>query len=114
MPGQTQVHYWQTVDQVNSNYEVFAGSSTKNGMLTFGSLRSGLAGLLQFMVEGENKGGGYNKGNAPIVFQINDGHWGEVGTGYVGYKKFPGQRCVVAAAGNKVTPCVDVDSGKIP
>lgn len=44
---------------------------------TYGILESALTGLLQAVQN-------YDKGNYPMVFEIDDGAWGEVGIGYVG------------------------------
>lgn len=76
------------------------------GQLTFGILKSALEGLAQFMEWGSGGvGDGYNKGNAPMVFQISDGQWGEVGMGYVGYTGWPGHGCVYEVVAGKASDC---------
>lgn len=75
------------------------------GLLTFGVLKSALLGLLQFMEWSTFASGGYNKGDGPMVFQINDGQWGEVGMGYVGYTGWPGHGCVYEVVQGKVSDC---------
>ena len=111
-PGQEQTHYWYTDENDGSDYVVFA-EGRKTGTLTFGILHSALTGLLQFMQAGQIAASGYDKGSSPIVFQINDGQWGEVGIGYVGYTNWPGQGCVYQVVNDKPSDCVDVPKGNV-
>lgn len=104
--------YYSLDAKDGSNYAVFAQSSV--GTLTFGILHSALEGLREFMSIGQSgQGEAYNKGNNPIVFQINDGQWGEVGIGYVGWLGYQGQDCVVAVQQGKVTRCYGVGKGEV-
>lgn len=110
-PGQEQVHYWNTWDK-SSDFVVFA-EGYKSGTLTFGILHSALTGLLQFMQAGQIASSGYNKGNDPLVFQINDGQWGEVGIGYVGFTGWPGMGCVYQVIDDKPSDCVEILKDKV-
>ncbi len=60
-------------------------------------------------------GGGYDFGDNPIVFQVNDGQWGEVGIGYVGFidPNDPEQRCVYEDVQGEVGYCEDVTTSKV-
>lgn len=102
---------WFTDAAAVSGFEVYAMNSV--GKLTFGVLRSALQGLEDFMAWGREAASGYNKGEGPIVFQISDGQWGEVGMGYVGYTGWPGYGCVYEVVGWKAGECKDFIKKKI-
>jgi len=94
---------WFTDAAATTGFEVYAMHSV--GRLTFGVLRSALQSLQQFMEWSKLANGGYNKGDGPMAFQINDGQWGEVGMGYVGYTGWPGHGCVYEVVGGKASDC---------
>ena len=54
----------------STNFQVYAQSS--KGRLTWGILVAALTGLGQYVNDH------YDFGDDPIVFQVNDGQWGEV------------------------------------
>ena len=89
-----------------ANTEVQMQSS--KGVLTRGIIVSALMGLLEYA---EN----YDDENMPMVFQINDGQWGEVGIGYVGYidPDDPKKTCVYQNIQGDVGYCEDVAGGKV-
>ena len=62
---------------VFTNIEV--GVKSQVGSLTCGILKSAFRGLADVSAN-------YNPQNFPVLFQINDGDWGEVGIGYAGYR----------------------------
>ena len=66
----------------NTNIEI--GVQNAVGTMTYGVLQSALIGL-------KNAASNYNPTNAPMLFQINDGQWGELGIGYAGYVDEIGQ-----------------------
>ena len=57
----------------------------------------------------------YDVDDDPIVFQINDGQWGEVGIGYVGYidPNDPQEKCIYEDVQGKEEYCEDVTAGKV-
>ncbi|KAL8828363.1 MAG: hypothetical protein Q9191_002633, partial [Dirinaria sp. TL-2023a] len=75
--------------------------------LTYGILGAALTGLIQYVEAG------YDNSNNPLVFQINDGRWGEVGTGFVGYIDPVTHNCMIQSLSGEETECSDVGSGKI-
>ena len=90
----------------NWNMQVFARS--QKGVLTYGILGAALLGLQQYVLSG------YDRSNDPLVFQINDGKWGEVGIGYVGYvDPSDKQNCVYRSEMGTNFPCQDVAAGKV-
>lgn len=90
-----------------TNFQVYAQSS--KGVLTWGILVAALTGLGQYV------NGGYDFGNSPIVFQINDGQWGEVGIGYVGFidPDDSEEKCVYWEVQGEKRYCEDVTAGKV-
>ncbi len=58
------------------NVELYVQNHEKE-RVTYGVLVSAFTGLYQVVTD-------YNHKNTPIVIQINDGKWGELGIGYVG------------------------------
>lgn len=82
------------------------------GKMTYGILEAALTGLL---VAVQN----YNKGNYPMVFQINDGAWGEVGIGYVGLipddrvQTWRTDKCVYEISADGLKPCSDVEARRL-
>lgn len=87
--------------------QVYAQS--EKGVLTWGILVSAMTGLRQYV---DNT---YDFGDYPIVYQINDGQWGEVGIGYVGFinPKDPEQKCIVEDVQGEEKYCEDVTAGKV-
>ena len=80
--------------------------------MTWGILESALMGLADMSLN-------YNKGNFPLVFQINDGVHGEVGIGVAGmdegvsddqYVNLP---CWYEIDGGTKRSCDDVINGKV-
>lgn len=94
----------------NTNARVFVRDNV--GKMTYGILEAALTGLTQAVQN-------YNKGNYPMVFQINDGAWGEVGIGYVGL--VPDERvvtwrtdkCVYEITPDGLKPCSDVEARRL-
>ena len=77
----------------------------KGGEMTYGVLGSAMLGLSQFMDKG------YNQKDVPIVFQINDGDWGEMGIGYVGMVDPVTGSCRYGAYHGRKWDCEDVMKG---
>lgn len=71
-------------------------------ILTYGVLGASLTGLLQYV------DAGFDKSGDPIVFQINDGNWGEVGIGYVGYVDPDTDECMYELKNGVASPCWDI------
>ena len=90
-----------------TNIQVYAQSS--KGILTWGILVAALTGLGQYV------NGTYDFGDNPIVFQINDGEWGEVGIGYVGFIDWYDQeaQCYYELVWGEDGHCKDVTAGKV-
>lgn len=80
------------------------------GKMTWGILGSALSGLAN-MVQN------YDKANAPLVFQINDGEWGEVGLGMVGLLRGDGvgdaNCCYELTAEGGCKQCIDLYNHKV-
>lgn len=83
------------------------GVRSSKGETTYGILGSALTGLSQFHDEG------YNFEKKPLVFQVNDGVWGEVGRGYVGIIDPTDGSCIYAQVGRNKGDCSDVITGKV-
>lgn len=90
-----------------TNFQVYAQAS--KGVLTWSVLVAALTGLGQYVSDY------YDYGNNPMVFQINDGQWGEVGIGYVGFinPDDPEEKCVYEIVQGKAAYCEDVTAGKV-
>ena len=56
----------------------------------------------------------YNQQQTPILFQINDGKWGEVGIGYVGLLTdgTPGS-CQYSLVAGQDYPCSQIANGTV-
>ena len=82
--------------------------NVKNGQLTWGIVRSALSGLTTWNTQYNN----YCRGACtPIVFEVNDGQWGEIAIGYAGYYEASGGKCVLEITGGnkpKCTYCSDL------
>ena len=79
------------------------------GTLTYGVLLSSLKGLRDvadmYIALDEYKS---------MIFQVNDGKWGEVGIGYVGYSYVEGESGYVCdTVGNIILDCDDVKKGLV-
>ena len=83
------------------------GVRSSKGETTYGILGSALTGLSQFQDLG------YNSAKLPLVFQVNDGVWGEVGRGYVGIIDPKDGSCLYAQNRWKKGDCSDVITGKV-
>lgn len=89
---------------VNTGVSLFAKS--RKGTLTWGILRSSLTGMM-------NAAANYNNLNAPMLFQINDFSWGEVGIGMAGLIDEKTGKCSIDFTPEQQTPCQLVQTGKI-
>jgi len=87
-----------TMRPSNTNIEI--GVQSAVGTMTYGVLQSALSGLAEAATN-------YNPTNAPMLFQINDGEWGELGYGYAGYIDNLGQ-CVYDITPEITKACSDV------
>lgn len=92
--------YW-TMNPSSTNVELWVQSSV--GTMTYGILGAALTGLEEAAVN-------YNKGNYPMIFQINDGQWGEVGIGYAGLLDAYGG-CYYQIAPDNTKGCNDIANG---
>ena len=90
----------------NTNMMVQASNANMQ-RLTYGILGAALTGLIQYVEAG------YDNSNNPLVFQINDGRWGEVATGSVGYLDPNTHHCMIQSLSGEETDCMDVGRGKI-
>lgn len=85
----------------NTNIEIgVTDAKGTKGTMTYGVLQSALSGLAQAAIN-------YNPTNAPMLFQINDGKWGELGIGYAGYIDANDQ-CIYEITPNKWRGCTSV------
>ena len=90
------------IEPATTNIQIWVQNS--NGTMTYGVLKSALYGLQQAAL-------GYIHSKT-LVFQINDGQWGEMGIGYVGFfESGTSSNCVYDIAGGKGFPCSDVRQG---
>ena len=96
--------YWST-QPAGTNIKISVINA--KGQLTYGILGSALTGLSQFVDVG------YDHNGNPIVFQVNDGEWGEVGIGYVGMVNPDDKTCTYSQSGLKKGDCADVIAGKV-
>lgn len=95
------------VASLEAGIEIYVQDS--KGTLTYGVLLSALTGLREvadrYVANDESKS---------VVFQVNDGEWGEVGIGYVGYSYVEGKEGYVCdMLGNIVMDCGDVKKGLV-
>ncbi len=75
------------------------------GKMTYGILHSAMNGLAEMA-------SAFIHYQTTIVFQINDGKWGEVGIGYVGFDLIGSQDgCVYDIVAGRAFPCSDVRNG---
>jgi len=92
-----------TVSPPGTNIEIFVQNSV--GGMTYGILDSALSGLAEMA-------SAFAHHQTTIVFQINDGKWGEVGIGYVGFDLVGSQDgCVYDVVAGRAYPCSDVRDG---
>lgn len=96
--------YW-TTEPAGTNIKI--GVKNSKGVMTYGILGSALTGLSQFA------DAGYDNTQSPIVFQVNDGEWGEVGIGYVGMVNPADGTCIYGRSGTTKGDCADVMAGKV-
>ena len=92
-----------TVDPAGTNVQVHMENSHKNE-LTWGIVNSALIGLWQFLsvyATGQ-------KNQNPIVFQVNDGKWGEVGIGYAAFLRPSDGKCLLQIYQGKEIECKDL------
>lgn len=78
-----------TTNPPNTNIQIRVQNA--KGRLTYGTLGAALTGLATASAN-------YNPQNNPMLFQINDGQWGEVGIGVAGYYNAVGQCIAVENA----------------
>ncbi|KAL6722013.1 hypothetical protein ACLMJK_001118 [Lecanora helva] len=90
---------------LQSDTNVVLEVKDSKGKITYGILHSFLTGMADATLN-------YNPDNQPMVFQINDGQWGEVGIGYAGYLDNNGQ-CLYEITPQESSPCSDVLNGKV-
>jgi len=97
--------YWW-MQPPNTNVDVFVQDSV--GHMTYGILASTLDGLAEASLN-------YNKANYPMVFQVNDGKWGEVGIGGAGMVIGQGadQVCYYQMDSGGSKPCIDIENRKV-
>lgn len=88
-----------------TNIELYVQNA--KGTMTYGVLLSALTGLSQVADL-------YIREKKTMVFQINDGKWGELGIGYVGFV-FTGSNghCAYDIVKDKVLHCEDVRRGLV-
>lgn len=92
-----------TVSPPGSNVEIYVQNSV--GRMTYGILQSAMSGLTEMA-------SAFIHHQTTIVFQINDGKWGEVGIGYVGFDLIGSQDgCVYDIVAGRAFPCSDVRNG---
>jgi len=92
-----------------SNTNVYITVQDSVGKMTWGILGAALSGLAN-MVQN------FDKANAPIVFQINDGEWGEVGVGIVGLLTGDGvgdANCCYEITSAGCSQCIDLYNHKV-
>ena len=93
-----------TVDPAGTNAQVHMENSNNN-KLTWGIVNSALIGLGQFLSV-------YNTGSAyeyPLVFQVNDGNWGEVGIGYAAFLRPSDGKCLLQIYQGNDLECSSLD-----
>ena len=85
------------------------GVAPSKGTLTWGILGAAMTGLWQYA------NAGYDFGDYLILYQINDGEWGTVGVGYVGFvdPNDPEEKCVYQDVQGNVGYCNDVTGWKV-
>lgn len=75
--------------------------------MTYGILGAALSALSEWMTFG------YDWEQKPMVFQINDGNWGELGVGYAGFVNPDTGKCIYASWGDASWSCDEVEEGKV-
>ena len=94
---------------LDSNIRVFVQNS--KGKMTWGILTSALQGLMEASA-GFNKFG-TDSHQVPMIFQVNDGGWGETGMGYIGFLvNGTEDSCVYQIWSGGEMPCSDVEQRK--
>ena len=81
-------------------------AASHQGTLTWGILQSSLTGMMEAVSN-------YDNLNAPVLFEINDGHWGEVGYGVAGLIYQKNAQCIYDFTPEGLSPCSDVQAGKV-
>lgn len=94
-----------TATPKGTNIQVWVQSS--NGTMTWGIWKSALVGFDSLLKRG------YNWNQNPMVFQVNDGQWGETGIGYAGYVFPESGKCIYATSKGTNFDCDDVKKGKV-
>ena len=92
-----------TVTPANTSVQVHMENSN-GGKLTWGIVNSALEGLYEFLSVYESG----TKNQNPLVFQVNDGAWGEVGIGYAGFLRGSDGKCLLQIYKGKETECKDL------
>ncbi len=92
-----------TVDPAGTNVQVHMENSHKN-KLTWGIVNSALEGLFQFL----SVYGVGSQSQNPLVFQVNDGAWGEVGKGYAAFLRPSDGKCLLQIYQGKEMECSDL------
>ncbi len=95
------------VNPAGTNVQIHMENANK-GQLTWGIVESALSGLAILNTRYNN---GCNGGCAPMVFEVNDGRWGEIAIGYAGYYEATDKKCVLEITGGnkpKYTYCEDL------
>ena len=90
-----------TIRPPNTNVEI--GVKNAKGTMTYGVMHAALSGLATAVTN-------YNSANDPMLFQINDGAWGEMGLGYAGYVD-ANDICVYEITPSVTHGCNDVSNG---
>ncbi len=96
-----------SVNPAGTNVQVHM-ENAKEGQLTWGIVRSALFGL---GIWNSNYNNNCNGACGTIVFEVNDGRWGEIAIGYAGYYDASNEKCVLRIEGGnkpKYTYCSDL------
>ena len=92
-----------TSDPVGSNVQVHMEGAAK-GTLTWGIANSALTGLQQFYENYSDE----QINNFPLIFQVNDGAWGEIAIGYVAFLRPSDGKCLLQVYQGKELECKDL------
>ncbi|KAL6721977.1 hypothetical protein ACLMJK_001082 [Lecanora helva] len=92
-----------TVDPAGTNVQIHMENSG-GGKLTWGIVNSALAGLWQFL----SVYGTASQNQNPLVFQVNDGAWGEVGIGYAAFLRPSDGKCLLQIWQGDEMECKDL------